>query len=93
MQVCIKEKERSQDIFEHVTGMLKEAGPENVNGYIDRAQRVGKTYFDEKYSKKCKSIIVKFTAFQHQKIFCWLKKNVKDNTKLRVDVTKKGTAY
>ena len=43
--------------------MLKEAGPENVNGYIDRAQRVGKTYFDKKYSKKCKSIIVKFTAF------------------------------
>ena len=41
-------KERSLDVFEHVVGMLEGIGTGNVDGYIDRAHRNGKTYFDEK---------------------------------------------
>ena len=46
MGVPVKEKERSQDIFEQVMGMLEEAGAGNVDGYIDTAHRIGKTCFD-----------------------------------------------
>ena len=86
--VPVKEKERSQDFF-----MFKEAGGGSVDGYIDRAHRIGKAYFDKKSSKKCKSTIVKFTTFRHRTIVYQLNKNMKDNTKIHVDLTKKGTAY
>ena len=55
--VPVKKMEKSQDAFEHVVSMFDEAGAGNVNGYIDRAHRIGKTYFDEKSSKKCKSML------------------------------------
>ena len=47
--------------------MFEEAGPGNVDGCIDRVHQVpvGKTYVDEKSSKKCKSIIVQFTTLRH----------------------------
>ena len=61
--VPVKEKERSQDVSEHVVGMFEEIGAGNVDGYIDRAHQTGKIYFDEKSSIKCKSIMVKFTTF------------------------------
>ena len=44
--VLAKEKERSQDVFEHVASMHKETGAGNVDRYIDRAHRIGKSYFD-----------------------------------------------
>ena len=87
--VPVKGKERSQDVFEHVVSMFEEAGTGNFDGYIDRAHRIGKTYFDKKSSIKCKSIIVKFTTFRHRTIVYWLKKNIKDNIKVHVDLTKK----
>ena len=40
-----KEKERSQNVFEHVASMHKETGAGSVDGYIDRAHRIGKSYF------------------------------------------------
>ena len=40
-----QEKERSQDVFEYVVGMVEEAGAGNVDGYVDRAHRIGKTDF------------------------------------------------
>ena len=49
--------------------------------------RIGKTYFDKKFSKKCKIIIVKFTTFWHHTIVYWLKENMKDNIKIHVDLT------
>ena len=51
--------------------------------------RIGKTYFDKKFSKKCKIIIVKFTTFWHHTIVYWLKENMKDNIKIHVDLTRK----
>ena len=87
--VPVKEKERSQDVFEYVVGMFEEAGAGNVDGYIDRAHRIGKTYFDKKSSKNCKSIIVKLATFRHRTIVYRLKKNMKDNIKVHVDLTEK----
>ena len=50
-------------------------------------------YFDKKSSEKCKSINVKFTTFRHRTIVHRLKKNMKDNIKIHVDLTKKSIAY
>ena len=70
--------------------MFEEACAGNVDGYIDRAQRIGKTYFDQKSSKKFKSIVAKFTTYRHRTITYRLKKNMIDNIKVYVDLTKKG---
>ena len=53
--------------------MFEEAGAGNGDDYIDRAHRIGKTYFDKKSSKKGKSIIVKFTTFRLRTIVYRLK--------------------
>ena len=50
-------------------GIFEEVVAYNVDQCIDRAHQFGKTYFYKKSSKKkCKSIIVKFTKFQHHTI-------------------------
>ena len=69
--------------------MFEEAGAGNVDGYIDRAHRIGKTYFDKKSSKKYKSIIFKLATFRHRTIVYQLKKNMEDNIKVHVDLTEK----
>ena len=81
------------DDFKYVVGMFEEAGAGNVDGYIDRAHRIGKTYFDKNFSKNRKSIIVKLATFRHRTIVYQLKKNMKDNVKVHIDLTKKGTTY
>ena len=43
----LNKKERGRDVFEHVVAMFEEAGAGNSDGYVDRAHRVGKTYFDK----------------------------------------------
>ena len=50
--VPVQEKGRSQDVFEHVVRMFGEAGAVNFDGYIDRAHRIGKNYFDKNILKK-----------------------------------------
>ena len=69
--------------------MFEEPGARNIDGYIDRAHRIGKTYFDKKSSKKFKSFIVKLITFRHRTIVYRLKKNMNDNIKVHVDLTKK----
>ena len=49
--VPVKEKERSQDVSEHIVVMIEKGSAGNVYGYIDRNHRVRLTYFDRKYSK------------------------------------------
>ena len=56
-RVPVKEKERSQCVFEHVVGMFEEASAGNVDGYIDRAYGIAKTYFDIKFSKNIRALL------------------------------------
>ena len=49
--VPVKEKERNQDVSEHIVVMIEKGSAGNVYGYIDRNHRVRLTYFDRKYSK------------------------------------------
>ena len=56
--VPVKEKERSQDVFEYVVGMFEEAGAGNVDGYIVRAHQIDKTYFDKKSLKNVRALLL-----------------------------------
>ena len=67
----------------------KEAGGDIPNTVIDRAQRIGEAYFDNKRKKNCKSIIVRFTTFRHRTMVYRTKKNMKNNVRVKLDLTKK----
>ena len=61
--VCTVKNESSDDVLEFTKSLFKEAkvaAPDNV---LDRAHRIASSYTDRITSKKCKSIIVKFTTF------------------------------
>ena len=38
--------------------MFEEADPGNVDGYIDRAHRIGKPYFGKKASKNVRALLL-----------------------------------
>ena len=61
--------ETNEQVFEYVTGKIKETGEDIPNVVIDRAHRIGKSYDDRISNKKCKSIIVRFTTFRHRTMF------------------------
>ena len=69
--------------------MCKEAGGDIPNTVIDRTHRIGETYFDNKRKKNCESIIVRFTTFRHRTMVYRAKKNMKNNVRVKLDLTKK----
>lgn len=89
MGVPVKEKKRTQDIFEHVEDISEEIGAWDIDEYVDKDHGVGKNYSDKNSSIKWMSIIVKVTKFQHSIIIYRLKKNIKDNMKAHAELIKK----
>ena len=55
--------ESSDDVLEFTKSLFKEAKIEVPDIVLDRAHRIGPSYTDRITSKKCKSIIVRFTTF------------------------------
>ena len=55
--------ESSDDVLEFTKSLFKEAKIEVPDNVLDRAHRIGPSYTDRITSKKCKSIIVRFTNF------------------------------
>ena len=55
--------ESSDDVLEFTKSQFKEAKIEVPDNVLDRAHRIGPSYTDRITSKKCKSIIVRFTNF------------------------------
>ena len=43
--VPVKEKEKGQDVSQHVVSMVEQAGARNADGYTDGTHRVGKIQF------------------------------------------------
>ena len=58
--------ESSNDVLQLTKYLLKEAKVEVPDKMLDRAHRIGSSYTDRRTSKKCKSIIVRFTTFSTQ---------------------------
>ena len=69
--------------------MCKEAGVNIPDTVIDRAHRIGKTYTDNQTKKSCKSIIACFTTFPHRTMVYHAKKNMNNNVRVKLDLTKK----
>ena len=63
----------------------KVSGPDIV---LDCPYRIWPGYTDRITSKKCKSIIVRFTTFQHRTLFYRARKSLKSGFKVKLDLTK-----
>ena len=61
-----RKRDSSENVLHKVTEMWSEAVVEIPNAVVDRAHRIGPSYADENSNVECKSVIVRFTAFQHR---------------------------
>ena len=68
------EKETSGDVLEKVKA---ESNLEIPNSNLDRAHRIGNSYFDKIKKVNCKSIIVRFNTFRHRTLLYRAKKDIK----------------
>ena len=59
------DKETSSDVLEKVKEICVESNLEIPDSNLDRAHRIGKSYFDKIKKVKCKSIVVRFNTFRH----------------------------
>ena len=80
--------ESSDDILEFTKSLFKEANVAFPDNVLDRAHRIGPSYTDRITSKKCKSIIVRFTTFRHRTLFYRARKNLKSGFKVKLNLTK-----
>ena len=63
------QNESSYDVLEFTKSLFKEANVTNLDNVLDCVHRIGPSYTDRITSKRCKSIIVRFTTFQHRTLF------------------------
>ena len=68
--------------------LIKETSCDIPDVVIERAHRIGKGYNDKKPNVHCKSIIVSFINFRHRTMFHRSWANLKNNVKLKLDLTK-----
>ena len=79
--------ESSDNVLEFINSLFKEAKVADPD-VLDRAHRIGPSYTDRITSKKCKSIIVRFTAFRQRALFYRARKKLKSGFKVKLDLTK-----
>ena len=82
------QNESSCDVLEFTKSLFKEANVTNPDNVLDCAHRIGPSYTDRITSKRCKSIIVRFTTFQHRTLFYRERKNLKSGFKVKLNLTK-----
>ena len=80
--------ESSDDVLEFTNSLFKEAKVSALDNVLDRAHRIGPNYTDRITSKKCKSIIVRFSIFRHRTLFYRARKKFKSGFKVKLDLTK-----
>ena len=80
--------ESSDDILELTKVLFKEAKVAVPAIVLDRAHRIRPSYTDKTTSKKCKSIISRFTTFRHRALFYRARKNLKSGFKVKLHITK-----
>ena len=83
------DNETSDEVLDKVKSLVKETSCDIPDVVIDRAHRIGKGYNDKKTNVRCKSIIVSFATFRHRTMFYRGRANLKNNVKLKLDLTKK----
>ena len=93
------ENKSPDDVLDKMKSLITESGCEIPDVVIDRAHQVGKGYKDKTRDIPCKSIIVRFSTFQHRILFYrnrnklrtlfYRNRNKLKNAKIRLDLTKK----
>ena len=87
--VPVAENETSNDVLQNVKSIIEESNREIPDVSIDRAHRISKTYTEKTSGLKYKRIIVRFATFRHKTMFYHIRKNLKRNLKVKLDLTKK----
>ena len=82
------DNEISHEVLDKVKSLTIETSHDTPDVVIDRAHRIGKGYNDKKSNIHCKSIIVRFTTFRYRTMFYGSRANLKNNVKLKLDLTK-----
>ena len=95
-QLCIKvegvpitDNDTSEEVLKKVQSLINEAECDIPDVAINRAHRIGNGYKDGKTNIFCKSIIVRFTTFQHRTMFYHNRNKLKNNAKVKLDLTRK----
>ena len=69
----------ASDVLEKVKEICAELDLEIPDPNLDRAYRIGKSYFDKIKKVKCESIIVRFNTFHHLTLPYRARKDIKQN--------------
>ena len=87
--VPVEENETAEDVFKKVETLCQEAEVNVPESALDRAHRIGHEYYDRSTKTKCKSIIIRFTTFRHRTLLYRARKKIKNNVRIKLDLTKK----
>ena len=79
----------NEAILKKFKSVINEAECDIPDVDIDRAHRTGNGYKDRKTNTFCKSMIVRFTTFRHQTMFYRNRSKLKNNAKVKLDLTRK----
>ena len=83
------DNERSEEVLKKVQSLINKAECDIPDVATDRANRTGNGYKDRKTNTSCKSIIIRFTTFRHQAMFYRNRNKLKNNAKVKLDLTRK----
>ena len=79
----------SEKVLKKFQSLINEAECDIPDVAIDRAHRIGNGYKERKTNILCKSIIVRFTTFRHRTMFNRNRNKLKNNAKVKLDLTRK----
>ena len=84
----VKWDETSDDVLKYIKEIFDEGELDISDTVTDRAHRITPECSDYKTKKKRKAIIVRFTTSRHKTLVYWARKKIRNNVKIRLDLTK-----
>ena len=83
------DNETLDEVLGKVKSQIKETSCDIPDVVTDSDHRIWKIYNDKKTNVCCNSVLVRFTTFRHTTMFYRSRANLKNNVKLKLDLTKK----
>ena len=78
------DRETSSDVLEKLKEICAESNLEIADSHLDRAHRIGKSYFDKIQKVRCKSIIIRFNTFRHRTLLYGVKEHIKQKKEYKI---------
>ena len=85
--IPVEKDETADKVFSKAENILKEACPNLSGDCTDRAHRVGRDYKCHKTNKTCRSVIVRFTSFEHRTSI-YRNRNILKDVKVKLDLAR-----